>query len=408
MKQRIFAVLAVLFLCAGIGRGAAYAVEPESSTAAVSQEARQDLAEQIRQICRQNGVTGMGLVVFDKDGICYQQYEGFAVAETGRRVTEDTKFRVASVSKSITAMLALDLVGQGRLELDAPLLPMGGCMLENPRYASQPVTLRHLLTHTSGLVDAPSYTDAIGQRVLPPLRTVLPACWSQAAPGSAYCYSNLGMGLVSGVVEQAAGEHFRTYARTKIFEPMGMDAAYSYSDLTNRQLVADIYSGGERTVFMPAWENMNAKYDPLPVGELYALGQGDLFIAPRDLARFAQVLAGCPKPDEVFSLPENLLRQMQTPQYTVNCSAEDYPCEIVRGLGTQITEYLVTGRQMVGHQGNAYGTICGMFTDPREHTGFVLLTNGAGMRTNQAGIYLVNQQTAQAVYDTFFPLQQEN
>ena len=57
---------------------------------------------------------------------------------------------------------------------------------------------------------------------------------------------------------------------------------------------------------------------------------------------------------------------------------------------------------MVGHQGNAYGSICGMFFDPREQTGFVFLTNGASSAANEAGVYLVNRDIAQAVYTAFF------
>ena len=101
---------------------------------------------------------------------------------------------------------------------------------------------------------------------------------------------------------------------------------------------------------------MNVKYTGLPLGQLYALGHGDLFIS----------------------------------------------APVLRGLGTQITDYLIQGRRMVGHQGNAYGSICGMFFDPEDHTGFVFLTNGVWGGKDEAGIYYVNREIAQAVYGAFF------
>ena len=56
----------------------------------------------------------------------------------------------------------------------------------------------------------------------------------------------------------------------------------------------------------------------------------------------------------------------------------------------------------MGHQGNAYGSICGMFVDPEEHTGFVFLTSGAFMGKDEAGIYYVNRDIGRAVYEAFF------
>ena len=149
---------------------------------------------------------------------------------------------------------------------------------------------------------------------------------------------------------------------------------------------------------MPAWSNMNVKYTGLPLGQLYALGHGDLFISAPDLCRFAQIMAGCPQEGEALSLSPEYLRLMQEVQYQEGEGVET----VLRGLGTQITDHLIQGRRMVGHQGNAYGSICGMFFDPEDHTGFVFLTNGVWGGKDEAGIYYVNREIAQAVYGAFF------
>lgn len=370
--------------------------DPEARQAAI-----QSLPPVIEAICIDNYVTGMTLVVFDAWGTVYQQSCGYAVVETGRYADEDTIYRIASISKAVTAMLALDLAGQGRLDLDGDLTEIMGMPVRNPLFPDQPITPRHLLTHTSGIVDSSAYGDGISAFPIWPLERVVSRSFSPYAPGSRYSYTNLGMGMMAGVVESAAGEWFPDYTRREIFAPMGIDAAFGYSDIQHKDRVANIYTGTGLSVYMPSWQGMMGKYTALPLGQLYGLGHGDLFITAADLSRFARILAGCPQPGEPVKLTPELLRQMQTVQYEEEPTPESYT-EIKRGLGTHITDQLVANRRMVGHQGNAYGSICGMFVDPADHTGFVFLTNGAWGGKDEAGLYYVNRDIARAVYAALF------
>ena len=375
---------------------------PSAAPPAPSPEERQRagerLAPRIEELCREYEVMGMSLVVFDCRGPFYSQNWGWAVEETGRPVTEDTVFRVASISKAVTALLALDLAEQGKLDLHRDLTGALGVPVNNPHCPGAVITPWHLLTHTSGIVDSQVYWNAMEGKALPPLASVLPWSFSACAPGSCYSYSNLGMGLMAGVVEAAAGESLLDYTRREVFEPMGIDAAYSYTDIRRKEQVANIYDQGALAVNMPDWRNMNAKYAGLPLGQLYALGHGDLFITARDLSRFARIMAGCPREGEPVALSPEYLRLMQEVQYQEG----EGPEAVMRGLGTQITDYLVEGRRMAGHQGNAYGSICGMFFDPEDHTGFVFLTNGARGGKDETGLYDINREVARAVYGAFF------
>ena len=126
-----------------------------------------------------------------------------------------------------------------------------------------------------------------------------------------------------------------------------------------------------------------------------------------DLARLGAIMAGCPGEGEAVVLSEEYRLAMQTPQYERELAEGSYPNELCRGLGTQITDHLLPDRRMVGHQGNAYGSICGLFYDPETRTGFALLTNGALGQRNAAGVFRLNEDTAQAVYAAFFGLERE-
>lgn len=356
------------------------------------------LAPAVEEICRDYYVAGMSLVVFDQWGPLWQHSCGWASAEENRPAGEDTAYRIASISKAVTAMLAVDLAGQGKLDLDGDLSDIMGVTVRNPSCPEEVITPRHLLTHTSGLVDSGAYGSGITSNPLWPLEQVVSQSFAPYPPGTCYIYSNFGMGMMSGVVESAAGERFLAYTKEQVFDPMGIDAGYSYDSIQNKERVANIYEGSALSVYMPNWLNMSHKYETLPVGQLYGLGHGDLFISARDLSRFARILAGAPQEGEPVRLEPELLRQMQTVQYREG----EGESAILRGLGTQITDYLITDRRMVGHQGNAYGSICGMFVDPEQHTGFVFLTSGAWMGKDEAGIYYVNRDIGRAVYGAFF------
>lgn len=367
-------------------------------TAEERQQAGELLAPQVEKICRSYGTTGMTLVVFDEQGPFYSQSWGWAVKETGQPAAADTIYRIASISKAVSGLLALDLAEEGKLDLHGDLTGILGIPVNNPGYPEKKVTPWHLLTHTSGIVDSQAYLDAITSNFLPPLEPVLSRSFSGVAPGTCYCYSNLGMGLMTGVIESSTGERFLEYTGEKVFRPMGIDAAYSYTDIRQKEKVANIYAGGVLSANMPTWKNMSDKYTCLPMGQTYALAHGDLFISAPDLCRFARILAGCPQEGEVVSLSPEYLRLAQEVQYREGEGVG----MVLRGLGTQITDQLIEGRRMVGHQGNAYGSICGMFVDPADHTGFVFLTNGVWGGKDEAGIYYVNREIAQAVYGAFF------
>ncbi|MBB1087510.1 beta-lactamase family protein [Lysobacter sp. SG-8] len=180
----------------------------------------------------QGNVPGAALlVVRDGEPVVRRSY-GLADVEAGRVATPASNFRLASVSKQFTAAAVLLLVEDGLVALDAPVerwLP------ELPA-ATDGVTVRHLLTHTSGLIDY--------EEVMPPgldpddlddqLRDVDVLTLLQAqdrtyfAPGTAYRYSNSGYALLALIVERASGTRFEQFLRERIFDPLGMHGTQAY------------------------------------------------------------------------------------------------------------------------------------------------------------------------------------
>jgi CubicO group peptidase (beta-lactamase class C family) len=166
-----------------------------------------------------------------------------------------------------------------------------------------------------------------------------------------------------------------------------MDAAYSVQLIKDQSLIASMYDQNRQLTAAPGrWGTMNAVYDAIPLGEMYLLGHGDLFISAKDLAVIGMILAGDGRYKGKRYLTEKALKQMNV---TV---LKDRYTGVVRGLGTFAMTNIVEGRTVYGHQGNAYGMISGMFYDPATKTGVVFLSNGSNSSKGEQGLYHVNRE----------------
>lgn len=150
---------------------------------------------------------------------------GVADREAGRRVEAGTAFRIASMTKNMTALAILSLRDRGKLQLDAPLeeyVPQFAAVKPATR-DSAPVTIRHLLTHTAGFVT----DDPWGDRVLGMSpgeldRVIATGLLFARPPGLAFEYSNLGYALLGRVLTNVSGESYQAYVRRTFLEPLGM------------------------------------------------------------------------------------------------------------------------------------------------------------------------------------------
>jgi CubicO group peptidase (beta-lactamase class C family) len=168
------------------------------------------------------------LVLRDGEAVVRAGY-GLSDMESHTAATAATNYRLASVTKQFTAASILLLAEDGRLKLEdrvrkwLPSLPK----------AAEAITIRHLLTHTSGLID---YEDVIPETFKPQLHDadVLRLLESQERtyfrPGSDYRYSNSGYALLALIVERASGRTFATFLRERIFQPLGMSNTVAYED----------------------------------------------------------------------------------------------------------------------------------------------------------------------------------
>jgi CubicO group peptidase (beta-lactamase class C family)/microsomal dipeptidase-like Zn-dependent dipeptidase len=167
------------------------------------------------------------LVLRDGKPVVRRSY-GLADLEQRTPASPATNYRLASVTKQFTAAAIMLLSEAGRLQLDQPVRKW---LPELPD-ATQGATIRHLLTHTGGLIDYEDFVAEDGPQVRDAdvLRLLQKHNRTYFTPGSSYRYSNTGYALLALIVERASGQRFATFLRERIFEPLGMHGTVAFEN----------------------------------------------------------------------------------------------------------------------------------------------------------------------------------
>ncbi|MBH1997649.1 MAG: beta-lactamase family protein [Sphingomonadaceae bacterium] len=206
---------------------------------AVKAGAGEDALDRFLKTQLQRGmIPGMAIGVARAGKVLMARGYGFANLAQHRRVTTDTMFHLASVTKVVTATAIMMLVQAGRIDLDAPVNRYLDFSVVNPAHPDTAITVRHLLMHVSGISDETYYKVDFrtpGRDSPLALRTFLTdylvpggkhysatGSFAPAAPGSAYDYCNVGYALLGYLGGRVAGEDFRAFTQRRIFEPLGM------------------------------------------------------------------------------------------------------------------------------------------------------------------------------------------
>ncbi len=222
------------------------------------------------------GTPGCALAVIHHGEIVYRAGYGMADIEHGVPIEPNSVFYAGSVSKQFVAASLLLLHEQELLNLDDPVhehIP------ELPDYG-YPITLRHLIHHTSGLRDYLSLWDLSGRNYLDhmPDEAVLDLIVRQRAlnfpPGTAYSYSNTGYFLIKEIIERVSGQSLKDFAHAHIFQPLGMEHSTfndDFHDLIHRRAHPYQFTGPGEV------ENLPMRFDLVGSGGLYTTVE-DLYL----------------------------------------------------------------------------------------------------------------------------------
>ncbi len=324
--------------------------------------------EALEPYVKNGDLPGIVTVIATKDSVLQIDAIGECNLENKTPMSENTLFWIASQSKPITAVAVMMLVDEGKLSLTEPVttyLPeLAGLKViaeQNEKHTllvsvTTPITLEHLLSHTSGMVWVPPLQQKFGIDVLP-LSQSLTTCLMtplKSQPGTEYSYSNMGVNVAATVVERVSGMPFETFLEKRLFEPLGMKETTFWP--TSEQL--------ERLALVYRLDKEAGKLVSTPISQLtYPLDNrdirfpeaaGGLFSTPKELVRFYQMLQGNGIYDGKRILSEEAVREIQ----------KEHPA----GLNTHYGLCVSTGGGVYGH-----GGACGTDSKVNTNNGRVLL-----------------------------------
>jgi CubicO group peptidase (beta-lactamase class C family) len=340
-----------------------------------------------------SGATGLAVGILLDGELAYERGFGVRDVQTATPIDGDTVFRIASMTKSFTALSVLKLRDEGKVSLDAPAasyLPELAA-LTPPTRDAPPVTLRLLLTNAAGL----AYDDlwgavSFGKTRDELTRLVGSGVQLSSTPGTRYAYSNLGWALLGRVVENVAQKDYRAYLTANVLQPLGMrSSAWEANEVSPGRLATGYRH--EHDALVP---------EPLPSDGAFAPA-GGLYTSLHDYARYAAYqLAAYPPRDDPESGPvrRSTLREMHLGQRLARGFDKDVPIArrtddgIVLGAASYGFGWLsvssCTEETRIQHGGFEPGYFNWVVLLPRERVGFVALsTSGPAGIDSRFGVF---------------------
>jgi CubicO group peptidase (beta-lactamase class C family) len=352
------------------------------------------------------GVMKNGEILF-ADALGKQQLDG-------PDATCDTKFRIASISKLITAVGIWQLIEQGLIDPQADVSRYLGFPLRNPHHPQIPITVKMLLSHTSSIRDGGkpgSYNIPYGHHISEFFQQdspcYMPKGWAppKEAPGIFFAYCNMNYCLLGSVIENVSGERFDRYMIQHIFEPMGLTCSFNVAGMPEdvQAKVATLYrklnAAGEydsvNGIWMPQCDDLANGYPQVDYAD-YSIGtngslfgpMGSLRISIKELCRIMQMFCSRGNSNGVQILKSETIEKMFAPAWTYDSAlqnGDNYQGLMnCYGMGPHIFTNTPGGDKMVmnenlpfaGHTAEAYGLLGGMAFDRERGNGIVYIAEG--------------------------------
>ena len=403
-------------------------------SAALSPAAEAQLTKRLDAMLGDTGtkVPGLGVVLYRNGQEVYSHFIGsrrFLTQDgtAAEPITRDTRFRIASVSKQFTIFTLMQLVEAEKLRLDDDVSRYLGFSLRNPAHPDTPITVRMLASHTSSLRDGKVYS-------IPPSVNVREFFTpegryyengdhfapTEEGPGSYFCYANINYGLLGTIIEAVTGERFDRYQKKHILKELDTHADYVPGNLAKRDFAklgtiyqkkdesghwnefgrwygkADDYGGQQpkkEFIYLqnPYAEDIQGWFplkDYVPGTNATMLSpQGGLRISYEELTHCLEMLMNGGSYHGRQILSPTSIAEMLRPQWQYDAAQKNGSTGGGTLLSYGLGEVQIAGNStsrvnrahevdLVGHNGEAFGLLSGVFFRPGTKDGFVYIMNG--------------------------------
>lgn len=317
------------------------------TTAALAQNNISDptnfINNKIQNFMNNKQVPGVAVALYYNNHLYFFNY-GYANTDTQTKITENTIFEIASITKVFTATLLAQEVLQNKVNLNDPVVKYLPAKVKKTGESIDQVSLLDLATHTAALPKvAPAYADNSTQAFLQYFNT-----WQPTYPiGKKFLYSNIGFGLLGYAVAGAAGTNYENLLQSNILDPLKMTSSSMYTAVDNSR-----YAQGYNRMGRPA-----QRWPRYPWG-----AAGALRSSSSDMAKFLLANLG-------LNAPADLIQAMQFAQKAQRPATPNFQM----GLGWQV---FYNGLINKNGGSNGFGTAIAFY--PAKKIGVVILTNKAG------------------------------
>ncbi len=346
----------VFYLAAACTPGSDRSNPPDTGAVGTAYE---DAAEVVRQFIAHEmeakGLPAVSVALVDDQRVVWA--EGFGWEREGVPATAETVYRVGSVSKLFTDLAMMQLVEEGRLDLDAPITDVLPEFTPRNPHGGE-ITLRQLTSHRAGLVREPPVGHYFDDTEPTLAETVESLVSTELVfpPEARSKYSNAGIAVVGRALEVVTGEEFAAYLENRVLRPMGMESSsFRPTDRTEARLADALM-----------W-TLDGRTFPAPTFQLGMSPAGSMYSTVVDLGRFMSVLFSGGEADGGRVLTSAALDTMWTPQF------EDPGTTTGYGIGFRIGE--LDGHRSVGHGGAIYGFSTELLALPDARLGVVVVTS---------------------------------
>ncbi len=374
-----------------------------------SAEAPGTLSAVLQSFVEKKIAAGVVVLVADKDGVLALDKAGFASLANKTPIRDDAVFWIASMSKSLTGAALMMLVDEGKVSLDDPVekyLPeFKGQMVEAPGIEmhppAHPITVREIMSHTSGLVLASEKTlkhtqvlaDDVREYAKQPLRQ---------EPGTKYEYNNCGINTGGRIIEVVSGMSYADFMQKRLFDPLGMkDTTCWPNEEQAARLAHTARFTEDKKDLVEIVQDANVKPEhilkfsggvPVPkaitgdmgfgisfdYGKRYAMPAGGYFSTAQDLGRFCRMLLRGGELDGKRYLSEKAVRTMSSPQLgDVKINAQE---SYGVGVSLKLTDEEGPTPGSFGHRG---ARRTAMWIDPKNGLAMVILVERFDMPGEQ-------------------------
>ncbi|WP_175482224.1 serine hydrolase domain-containing protein [Thermoflavimicrobium dichotomicum] len=313
----------------------------------------------IHEKMKEKKIPGAAFVMVKDGKVFYAKGYGYGDLEKKKPVRVDqTLFRVASISKLVTATAAMQLVEQGKVDLHANVNQYLK-QIKLPQYDNQPITLHHLLTHTSGLDDSREMVNVSNSKeALPPGEITQSFIHPPVRPpGKMVSYSNTGIEIVGRIITDVTGVPFAQYVKKQIFTPLQMK---------NSTFIQDFPEHDKENLAL-GYRLIQGKNVPQPFSCIQGGAYGSMMATPLDLASFMIAHLQGGKVNGKRILQQQTVNRMHLQHFT--------PDPRMPGMAYGFFTEMKNGRRALFHEGKIAEATSILYLIPEENVGFFFIYN---------------------------------